>query len=71
VNAKGLTPAVSRNVPDDMKLARAALPLVGKIASNRNQVVYRYPPMRVYFERTKGSELWIGRAPPALDARKA
>lgn len=47
-------------VPGDMKLARAALRLVGKVASNKGQVICEYPSMRVLFERKKGEILWLG-----------
>lgn len=49
-----------KDVPDDLKLARAALRLIGKIASNRNQVVVQYPILENRGPLEKGSFWWIG-----------
>jgi hypothetical protein len=49
-----------KDVPEDMKIARSALRLIGKVASNRNQVVVQYPTLEVRGSVEKGGWWWIG-----------
>ncbi|MBT3931815.1 MAG: hypothetical protein HOF34_13965 [Rhodospirillaceae bacterium] len=49
-----------KDVPEDMKVARAALRLIGKVASNQNQIVVHYPTLENRGPVEKGSWWWIG-----------